>query len=44
MKAQTSCKDCVFAVEEDKLQIGCELYRSEKLGINDDGGGVVCRW
>ena len=46
MKAQTSCKDCVFAVEEDKLQVGCELYRSEKLGINDvqDGSYMLDRF
>ena len=35
MKAQTSCKDCVFAVKQDESQVGCELYRSEKLGISD---------
>ena len=30
MKAQTSCKGCVFAIEQESQQTGCELYRSEK--------------
>jgi len=46
MKAQTSCKDCVFAVKEDESQVGCELYRSEKQGISDveDGNYILDRF
>lgn len=39
MKAQTSCKDCIFAVKREEEQVGCELYRSEKLGIYDTEDG-----
>tara|TARA_Y100000385_G_scaffold279605_1_gene329499 strand:- start:408 stop:1223 length:816 start_codon:yes stop_codon:yes gene_type:complete len=46
MRAQTSCKGCVFAIEKEEQQAGCELYRSEKLGICDteDGGYVLQRF
>ena len=46
MKAQTSCKDCVFSVKQEEKQIGCELYRSEKLGVEsvEDGNYVLERY
>lgn len=36
MKPETHCEGCVFAVERDGKQSGCQLYRSEKLGIKDN--------
>ena len=46
MKAQTLCKDCVFSLKEAEQQIGCELYRSEKLGISEiqDGDYLLKRF
>ena len=44
MKAQTSCKGCVFAVKQDESQVGCELYRSEKLGIVTEDGIIIRRF
>lgn len=46
MKAQTSCKGCVFSVKQEEEQVGCELYRSEKLGVvsTEDGSYVLGRY
>lgn len=46
MKAQTSCGGCVFSISEEEKQIGCQLYRSEKLGIHEeeDGSYVLERY
>ena len=40
MKAETHCKGCVFALETEGQQTGCELYRAEKLGIRDSDEGA----
>jgi len=46
MRAETHCKGCVFALETEGEQTGCELYRSEKLGVKDseEGGFVLNRY
>ncbi len=39
-RAVTSCKDCVFAEkDESSTQVGCELKRSDKLGVSSVEGG-----
>lgn len=46
-KAVTSCKDCVFAEKnEDSTQVGCELERSDKLGVGsvNEGNYVLERF
>jgi len=35
MNVETYCEGCVFAVKNEKKQTGCELYRSEKLGVKE---------
>ena len=39
MKVETSCDKCVFATRIDNVQTGCELYRSEKLGVSTQENG-----
>ena len=40
MKPETHCAGCVFALETEGQQTGCELYRSEKLGVKDNEVGA----
>lgn len=40
MKPETHCAGCVFALETEGQQTGCELYRSEKLGVRDSEVGA----
>ena len=35
MIAETHCKGCVFSIETEGKQTGCQLYRAEKLGIKE---------
>ena len=35
MNPETHCNGCVFAVKDKNKQIGCQIYRSEKLGVKD---------
>ena len=46
MKPETHCKDCVFSIETEGEQTGCQLYRAEKLGIKEsqDGSFVLDRY
>jgi len=46
MNLETSCKGCVFLLKTEDQQTGCELYRSEKLGVieSEDGAFVLSRY
>ena len=46
MNPETYCEGCVFAVKNDEKQTGCELYRSEKLGVREthEGSYVLSRY
>ena len=35
MKLETHCEGCVFLIETEGKQTGCQLYRAEKLGIKE---------
>ena len=46
MNPETYCGGCVFAIKTEDEQTGCELYRSEKLGVKDthEGSYVLNRY